>query len=81
MVFRLITPLRSAKDRYYSIFFINLLINMIQILGIVIMFFFHTDHNNILFRYLKLLKLYGVLESEIIKLFFKARTNPLSQGH
>ena len=45
------------------------------------MFFFHTDHNNILFRYLKLLKLYGVLESEIIKFFFKARTSPLSQGH
>ena len=46
----------------------------------LITFSSHTDHSNPLFRDLKLLKLHDILESEIIKFFFKFSRNELPES-
>ena len=44
------------------------------------MFSFYTDHSNPLFRDLDLLKLPDILESEIIKFFYKFSSNKLPKS-
>ena len=46
----------------------------------IITFSFYKDHSNSLFKDLKLLKLCDVLESEIIKFFYKFSRNELSKS-
>ena len=46
----------------------------------IITFSFYKDHSNPLFKDLKLLKLCDVLESEIIKFFFKFSRNELPKS-